>query len=37
LENRFDDSESIRETIFRIKEKIEKRPTCPVCGNPVKF
>lgn len=37
LENRFNDSDSLFETIFRIKEKIEYHPICPICGKPVKF
>ena len=35
--NRFKDSESISETIFRIYHGIEDRPTCMHCGKPVKF
>lgn len=37
IENRFNDSESIRETLYRIKFKIYIRPVCNVCGNSVKF
>lgn len=37
LINRFNDSESIYETLLRIKYNIEKRPVCPICGNKVKF
>ena len=35
LENRYDDSFSLRETIYRIKDGIEKHPLCPICNNPV--
>ena len=37
LENRFSDSKSIYETIFRIKHHIEVRPKCAYCGNDVLF
>ena len=37
LKNRFEDSESDRETIYRIHYKIEHRPLCPICGNILKF
>lgn len=37
LTNRYHDSQSIKETLFRIKNHIEIRPVCPICGNPVKF
>lgn len=37
LEHRFLDSESIKETLYRILCKIEKRPVCKTCGNKVKF
>lgn len=35
--NRFKDSDSIDETIKRIKLNIEEKPICPCCGKPVKF
>ena len=47
--SRFDDSESIKESVYRIRylyddsinndtiNKIEHKPKCPECGNPVKF
>jgi len=35
--NRFDDSLSERETLYRIHYKIYKVPTCPVCGKKLKF
>ena len=37
LNNRFEDSLSYPESYFRIKNKIEERPVCKVCGNPAKF
>ena len=37
LEHRYNDSLSIQETLYRIKNNIEARPICKVCGNPVKF
>jgi hypothetical protein len=37
LKNRYIDSLSLKETIFRIKYNIEQRPVCPICGNNVKF
>ena len=37
LDNRFDDSKSIFETIFRIKHNIEVRPKCAYCGGDVLF
>ena len=37
LKNRFNDSQSLKESYLRIKYNIEIRPICPVCGNLVKF
>ena len=37
LNSRYDDSESYRETIRRIKLGIEEKPKCPTCGKPVVF
>lgn len=37
LENRYSDSLSYKETIYRIRLGIEIRPVCPVCGKPVMF
>ena len=37
LLNRFDYVESIKESLHRIKNNIEIRPICPICGKPVKF
>lgn len=35
--NRYTDSESLKESIYRLKYNIEIRPVCPVCGGLVKF
>lgn len=37
LKNRFTDSLSLKETIYRIFYKIEVRPVCIECGNHVQF
>lgn len=37
LLNRYDDSDSIAETYYRIKNSIDVRPVCPVCGNRLSF
>jgi len=37
LINRYNDSDSLQETIFRIKYNIEIRPVCKYCGKHVKF
>lgn len=37
LNNRFSDSESIKETLFRIKHGLQVRPTCPICGGILTF
>ncbi len=37
IENYYDDSESIPETIYRIINDINIRPVCNACGQPVKF
>ena len=37
LIKRYDDSESISETIRRIQYNIEKRPVCKVCGKKVNY
>lgn len=34
---RFDDSSSFSESIYRICKNIEKRPVCPVCGGYLKY
>lgn len=37
LSLRYNDSYSLKETLFRIKNHIEKHPLCPTCGKPIKF
>ena len=37
LDNRYTDSQSLRETIKRIQYNIDVRPVCVICGKPVKF
>lgn len=37
LDNRYTDSQSLRETIKRIQYNIEVRRVCVICGKPVKF
>lgn len=37
LDNRYTDSQSLRETIKRIQYNIQVRPVCVICGKPVKF
>ena len=37
LNNKYDDSKSIKETLYRIKYQINKRPVCKKCGNEVNF
>ena len=37
LQNRYNDSDSLAETLYRIKNKIEIRPVCKTCGGHVKF
>lgn len=37
LENRYTDSDSIKETIYRILHNLECRPTCKTCGKKVNF
>ena len=37
LSNRYTDSESFKETLFRMKNNIEVRPVCVLCGGKVKF
>lgn len=37
LINRYDDSDSLKETLYRIYNGIEQHPICPVCGKPVKM
>ena len=37
LTNYYNDSNSIRETLYRIYNNIDIRPTCKICGKPVSF
>ena len=37
LNNRFDDSDSIEETLYRLKYKIYNKPLCEKCKKPIKF
>lgn len=37
LNTLYDDSTSIYETLYRLKNNIEKRPTCKICGSSVNF
>lgn len=37
IDNRYEDSLSERETLYRIHHNIEIRPVCKVCGGPVQF
>ena len=37
LTNRYIDSDSIQETIYRIYNHIENRPTCKYCGGHIRF
>ena len=37
INNRYSDSESFNESLYRIINNIENRPVCDVCGNKVKY
>lgn len=37
LKNRYSDSESIQETLYRILNNVHERPKCPVCGGKLEF
>lgn len=37
IENRYDDSESIKESLFRLHYHIDSKPCCKYCGKPAKF
>ena len=37
LKNRFDDTDNIYESLYRIKHNIKDAPKCPICGNPISF
>ena len=35
--NYYSDSQSIKETLYRMQNNINVRPVCKVCGKPVRF
>ena len=35
--NRYKEKDSIKEVIYRIKNNLEEKPKCPICGNNAKF
>lgn len=37
IQNKFPDSQSLRETVYRIIHNINERPVCLHCGKPVEF
>ena len=37
LSLRYSDSDSLKETLYRIKNHIDTHPLCPTCGKPIKF
>ena len=37
LNKKYNDSYSLKETLFRMKYHIDVHPKCPVCGKPTKF
>ena len=37
LKNRFDDSLSLYESIYRIRHKIYNKPICPICNNVIEY
>ena len=37
LINRYDNFNSYKETLYRIKHKLENQPKCPICGKELKF
>lgn len=37
IHSRYSDSLSLEETLHRIKNNIEIRPVCPICGKPLEF
>ncbi|MBO5003754.1 MAG: hypothetical protein J6D03_00505 [Clostridia bacterium] len=37
ISNRYEDSKSLKESIFRMKHNLEVRPVCHICGAPVRF
>lgn len=37
ISNRYDDSDSVKETLIRIRDNVDVRPVCKICGKPLKF
>lgn len=37
LNNRYSDSDSLLETLYRIKHNIDTKPICPICGKIIPF
>ena len=37
IKQRYSDSDSFAETIYRLKNGIEEKPVCPICGKPIKY
>ena len=37
LNNRYEDSDSLRETVARMRFNVEQKPLCPVCGKKITF
>lgn len=37
LVSRFNDTDNITETLYRLKNNIDKTPLCPNCGKPLRF
>lgn len=37
LLNRYNDASCIKEALYRIKDNLEIRPVCKICGNPTNF
>lgn len=37
ISNRYDDSDSVKETLIRIRDSVDVRPVCKICGKQLKF
>lgn len=35
--NRYKENDTIKEVVYRIKNNLEEKPKCPICGNDAKF
>ena len=35
--NRYKEKDNIKEVVYRIKNNLEEKPKCPICGNNAKF